>query len=186
MNKITKPAANSSKPAAKVAKSAKVVTPKAAPAPVRKAKPAATPVRQTAPAAKTAKSTVVKSAPVPAVPAELVPARPKSTKAPKVVKAPVAEAKFESPEETRPAATTIVAAVDVGFGNALTLRGEGAGLSWDTGLALACTAADRWTIKLPAAATPLVFKFLINDSVWSGGENFTLAAGADAVFSPVF
>ncbi|NDC74034.1 hypothetical protein EBZ70_01795 [bacterium] len=176
MKKITKPTAKSSVPASKPVKSAKVVT----------KKPAATPVRKTAPAAKTAKSKVVKSAPVPAVPAELVPARPKPTKAPKVVKALVAEAKFESSVETRPAVTTIVAAVDVGFGNVLTLRGEGAGLSWDTGLALACTAADRWTIKLPAAATPLVFKFLINDSVWSVGENFTIAAGADAVFSPVF
>src|SRR5688572_5617630 len=33
----------------------------------------------------------------------------------------------------RPVVTTITARVDVGFGNALFLRGEGAGLSWNKG-----------------------------------------------------
>lgn len=176
MKKITKPAAKSSKPAAKVAKSAKVVTPKAAPAPVRKAKPAE----------KTPKAKAAKAAPVPAVLTELVPDRPKPTRAPKVVKAPAAEPQLEPKAGGKPATITIVAAVDVGFGNVLTLRGEGAGLSWDTGLALACTAADRWTITLPDSAAPVTFKFLVNDKVWSVGENFTLAAGAGAVFSPAF
>ena len=176
MKKITKPAAKSSPSAAKEAKEAKSASPKPAPAPVRQAKPAAK-----APVLK-----VAKAAPAPAVLSELVPARPKPTKAPKVVKAPAAEPTVEPKAGGKSAPITIVAVVDVGFGNALTLRGEGAGLSWDTGLPLACAAANRWTISLPDSAAPVTFKFLVNDSVWSVGENFTLVAGASAVFSPAF
>ena len=181
MKKITKPAAKTSAPASKADKPAKAAAKKAA-APVAAVKKTA-PAPAPAPAVKAVKA---KAAPV-APAAELVPPAPKSTKAPKVVKptpAPKVEAKAEA--EPVPAGTTIVAAVDVGFGNVLTLRGEGAGLSWDAGIALECAAGDRWTITLPASESAPVFKFLINDSVWSVGENYTVASGSSVVLTPVF
>jgi hypothetical protein len=184
MKKITKPAAKTSAPASKADKPAKAVAKKAA-APVAAVKKTA-PTPAPAPAVKAVKAKAAKAAPV-APAAELVPPAPKSTKAPKVVKpapAPKVEAKAEA--EPVPSGTTIVAAVDVGFGNVLTLRGEGAGLSWDAGIALECAAGDRWTITLPASESAPVFKFLINDSVWSVGENYTVASGSSVVLTPVF
>lgn len=175
MKKITKPAAKTPAPASKVEKPAKAV-----------AKKPAAPTPAPAPAAKAVKAKAAKAAPV-APAADLVPPAPKATKAPKVVK-PAAAPKVEAKAEAKPVpvGTTIVAAVDVGFGNALTLRGEGAGLSWDAGIALECAAGDRWTITLPASESAPVFKFLINDSVWSVGENYTVASGSSVVLAPVF
>lgn len=82
--------------------------------------------------------------------------------------------------------TTIVAAIDVGFGNNLTLRGEGPGLSWDVGIPLECTADDRWTITLPETTHPIICKFLINDLTWSAGEDYTVLPGSSVVLSPAF
>ncbi len=180
MKKITKPAAKTPAPASKADKPTKAVA-KKADAPVAAVKKPAP-----APAAKVVKAKAAKAAPV-APAAELVPPAPKATKAPKVVK-PAAAPKVETKAEAKPvsAGTIIVAAVDVGFGNVLTLRGEGAGLTWDTGLALECAAGDRWTITLPSSDSALVFKFLINDSVWSVGENYTVASGTSVVLAPVF
>lgn len=82
--------------------------------------------------------------------------------------------------------TTIVAAVDVGFGNTLTLRGEGPGLSWDVGVPLDCAADDRWTITLPETSHPIICKFLLNDLVWSVGADYTILPGSNVVLSPTF
>jgi hypothetical protein len=82
--------------------------------------------------------------------------------------------------------TTIVAAVDVGFGNGLTIRGAGAGLSWDSGVALTCVHGAQWAITLPASEQPVVCKFLINDESWCLGEDYTVMPGASVVLSPVF
>lgn len=130
-----------------------------------------------------AKSAVAKAAPV-------KPA--KAVKATKPVAAPAvkpAKTSVSSPKaKAKPAAvvTTIVAAVDVGFGNHLTLRGEGPGLSWDVGLPLECVADDRWSISLPETSQPIVCKFLLNDSTWCAGEDYTVLPGSSAVLSPVF
>ena len=83
-------------------------------------------------------------------------------------------------------ATTIVVAVDVGFGNVLTIRGEGAGLSWEVGLPLECSTDDRWTITLPETGHPIICKFLINDSTWCAGQDYTVLPGASIVLSPIF
>jgi hypothetical protein len=82
--------------------------------------------------------------------------------------------------------TTIVAAIDVGFGNHLTLRGEGAGLSWDKGLPLECSADDRWSITLSSGSQPIVCKFLINDETWCTGDDYTVLPGSSVVLSPSF
>ncbi len=82
--------------------------------------------------------------------------------------------------------TTISATVDVGFGNALYLRGEGPGLSWDKGVRMECVADDRWSLALGESARPFVFKFLINDATWSAGPDFTVSPGTTVTLTPTF
>ncbi len=84
------------------------------------------------------------------------------------------------------ARTTITARVDVGFGNDLYLRGEGAGLSWDEGTLMENTSPYEWTFTTTKAKSGIVFKFLINDEVWAEGENLSVAAGGESVTTPSF
>jgi hypothetical protein len=83
-------------------------------------------------------------------------------------------------------ATTIVAQVDVGFGNHLFIRGEGPGLSWERGALMTCVADNRWSYSIPSATRKVTFKLLVNDMTWSGGEDFSAAPGATAVVHPSF
>ena len=83
------------------------------------------------------------------------------------------------------AQTHIIARVDVGFGNVLYVRGEGAGLSWKKGTALANVAPYEWALSLSKKGT-VTFKFLINDELWAEGENITLPAGRESISSPTF
>ena len=82
--------------------------------------------------------------------------------------------------------TTIAARIDVGFGNSLYVRGEGAGLSWEKGILMDCTGDDRWTLVISESAQPLVFKFLLNDEVWSTGEDYTAKSGTQNAYTPGF
>ena len=82
--------------------------------------------------------------------------------------------------------TTITAHLDIGFGNALYLRGEGADLSWDRGTLMNCVADNCWTLELPASARPLLFKFLVNDLSWSAGQDYSVASGDTLATTPTF
>lgn len=82
--------------------------------------------------------------------------------------------------------TTITAQIDVGFGNALYIRGEGPGLSWDKGIVMDCVADDKWVITLSDAAMPVVFKFLLNDITWCVGNDYVVDPGASMTTVPVF
>ena len=86
----------------------------------------------------------------------------------------------------KPLVTTINARIDVGFGNSLYLRGEGAGLSWDKGRLMTCVGADQWQITLPESSRPVLFKFLINDLTWSLGADSVVAPGTTSTFTPEF
>ena len=70
--------------------------------------------------------------------------------------------------KTVSAPATVVVRYDAGWGNALHLRGEGPGLSWDTGTPMCCVNGTEWVWVAPAAGT-VVFKVLHNDSAWSLG-----------------
>lgn len=85
-----------------------------------------------------------------------------------------------------PIVTTITARIDVGFGNALYIRGEGPGLSWDKGVPLNCVGADIWQWTVTEAARPIAFKLLVNDLTWSTGPDFTVAAGTTTTLKPEF
>lgn len=82
--------------------------------------------------------------------------------------------------------TRIMARVDVGFGNALYLRGEGAGLSWEKGALMENISPYEWVFSTTRAKAPIEFKCLINDQIWSEGANQSVAAGGSSISSPVF
>ena len=82
--------------------------------------------------------------------------------------------------------TTIIANVDVGFGNSLFIRGEGAGLSWSKGTPLENVSPYEWAFSSTKAKGEVTFKLLINDEIWSEGENLTVPTGGTSVSSPSF
>jgi len=82
--------------------------------------------------------------------------------------------------------TSIIARVDVGFGNQLYVRGTGADLSWEKGLQLENVSSYEWAFATTKAKSDVVFKFLINDELWAEGDNIIVAKGATSISSPVF
>lgn len=154
------------------------------PAPAIKSVIKKAPVAPAAAASKSAKPKPVKKAVAkpakPAKPAKAaapITAKPEAKTAAKSVIKPVAPARV---------ATTITATIDIGFGNALYLRGEGAGLSWDRGVLMNCVANDCWSLELSESARPLICKFLVNDLTWSAGEDYTVAPGRSVTIVPAF
>jgi hypothetical protein len=115
------------------------------------------------------------------------PAR-KSTIAPKIAK-PVPAAPAPAPAiVTKPKGgrVTIIAKVDVGFGNSLFVRGDEPFLHWAKGIALGNLSGDKWEVVLTGIDRPFQFKFLVNDSSWSTGENYTASPGDTVTISPSF
>ncbi len=82
--------------------------------------------------------------------------------------------------------TSITVKYNVGFGNALYLRGEGAHLSWNKGLPLKNVREDEWTWETESSFTDLKFKVLINDSVYETGDNHALRCGEKVIYAPKF
>jgi hypothetical protein len=80
----------------------------------------------------------------------------------------------------------ISAKIDIGFGNALFIRGNGPGLSWDKGLSLDCITSDNWTIILQGVDKPFSFKLVLNDDTWSTGPDYSAAPGETVTLTPVF
>ncbi len=105
-------------------------------------------------------------------------------KAPPVKKA-VSAAPAPTAIPTATAPITIEAKIDVGFGNRLFLRGQGAGLSWDRGTPLECVDSQTWRLTVPAK-DKLQFKLLINDSVWAKGEDMVITPGKRVELVPAF
>ena len=87
---------------------------------------------------------------------------------------------------SEPPATFISVQVDIGFGNHLTIRGSGPGLSWDEGLIMDCVGPNLWTVSIKKAAKPVIFKVLVNDLSWSAGVDYTVAAGKSVTITPTF
>ncbi len=83
------------------------------------------------------------------------------------------------------AEATIEVKVDVGFGNALYLRGQGSGLNWERGVPLSCVDGGTWRWS-QTVASPITFKVLLNDQVWSAGKDLVVAPGQKVEVSPTF
>jgi hypothetical protein len=85
-----------------------------------------------------------------------------------------------------PPATFISAQIDIGFGNHLTLRGEGPGLSWDRGLVMDNVGQNLWTASVKGATQPVVFKVLVNDLTWNTGDDYVVEPGQSITVYPSF
>jgi hypothetical protein len=104
------------------------------------------------------------------------------------VKSPAqaAEVTAVQPSSEQEVITAVEAKIDVGFGNLLYIRGQGDGLNWDEGKPLQCVAPNIWVWSTTRATGKVVFKLLINDQVWSQGEDWTVRAGEKAKVVPAF
>ena len=179
----TKPAAPAPAPApAKPVEAAKPAAPAPAPAkPVEAAKPAAP-----APApAKPVEAAKPAAAPAPAS-ASVKPAESVKTTKPAVS---AKAAKSAAPAKTGAPVTIIVAKHDAGYGNNLYIRGEGAGLSWETGALMKNVENDVWVWTTNETAKGAIsFKFLLNDSTehWSIGDNLSASTGETTTVIPYF
>ncbi len=127
------------------------------------------------------------TAPAPAPKTAAPAAAKKSTVAPKI-KAPSAPAPETPVVVTKPKASsvTIVAKIDVGFGNTLFLRGDAPSLSWDKGVELSNGGNDHWELVLHGIDRPFHFKLLVNDGIWSAGDDFTASPGDTLTLTPSF
>ena len=142
-------------------------------------KPTASP----APATKSAASKTVAATKTTAATIKVTSATPVAMLAPAPARVAAPAVK---PVTSKPVKTTITAKIDVGFGNALFVRGEGAGLSWEKGLAMENVGSDVWRVVLAESARSYTFKFLINDTTWSAGPDFTAACGTNVTLTPEF
>ena len=133
----------------------------------------------------TKKVAATKAEPI-AVPATKVAAKKVVAKKAAVKKVAAKKAAPKSAPAPKAATTTINAAVDVGFGNTLFLRGEGAGLSWEKGIPMDCNGDNIWSISVSDAKESITFKLLINDSHWCAGENQVAKPGETVSVSPCF
>ena len=100
-------------------------------------------------------------------------------------KSTVAKVKAVTTKKSSAKLTTIEARIDVGFGNNLFLRGEGNGLSWNSGVPLQCVDGKTWRWSTQATDN-LKFKLLLNDAVWSQGEDLVAKPGAKVEIQPQF
>ena len=141
------------------------------------------PTTSPAPATKSAASKTVAAKKTTAATVKSTTATPVAMLAPSA--APVA-APAVKPAASKPVKTTISAKIDVGLGNALFVRGEGPGLSWEKGLAMENVQNDLWRVVIEESARSYTFKFLINDTTWSAGPDFTAACGTSVTVTPEF
>jgi hypothetical protein len=81
--------------------------------------------------------------------------------------------------------TIIDIKLDVGFGNAVFLRGNGGGLTWERGVPLACVDGKTWR-WIGMVQCPVIFKPLINDQIWSAGDDMTVKPGQKLEIKPIF
>lgn len=82
--------------------------------------------------------------------------------------------------------TIVEANFDVGPGDALFIRGQGDGLSWDKGQQLSPGFGGRWIWKTSNAKGKVLFKLLLNDKVWAKGKDVGVDAGKMIEVVPVF
>lgn len=82
--------------------------------------------------------------------------------------------------------TKIIISSDVGWGNALYIRGDHAGLTWEKGILMDNITPDRWEWKTVTAHPGLNFKILINDQIWQKGENLHIHLGETMMLAPEF
>ncbi len=86
----------------------------------------------------------------------------------------------------KPGRTRITIKYDVGFQNAVYLRGDGPDLSWNRGIKLKNVKADEWVWETDRPFKAGEFKVLVNDTHFEQGENHRLVPGAHLEYTPRF
>ncbi|MDC4233265.1 alpha-amylase family glycosyl hydrolase [Actinomyces sp. B33] len=84
--------------------------------------------------------------------------------------------------------TTVRVHANVGYGNAIAIRGDAYPFTWSSGRAARWTEGDVWvyeTERIPAG-TPINLKALVNDSTWQSGDNTVAEAGSVIDIYPSF
>ena len=129
-------------------------------------------------------------APAKAEAAKPIPAKAKEEKpaAPAKAKSTKAAPKVSATENRAGSVVTVVVAkYDVGYGSNLYIRGDSAGLGWETGTLMKNVENDVWVWTTNEVLEGTVeFKFLINDEVWCTGENMSAPAGETTTLYPTF
>jgi hypothetical protein len=96
-------------------------------------------------------------------------------------------ATLNPPEKKKGASTTrVIVKYDVGFGNALYIRGKGANLNWDKGIMLRNVKPNEWHWETDLPFNACEFKILINDNEYEAGDNHPLTAGSSIQYTPRF
>ena len=75
---------------------------------------------------------------------------------------------------------------DVGFGNILFIRGQGAGLNWEKGQMMKNLSKDEWVWETDLSFNACEFKVLLNDQGFESGDNHKLLQGANFEYTPRF
>lgn len=75
---------------------------------------------------------------------------------------------------------------DAGFGNALFLRGEGAGLNWDKGIQLKNEGPTSWYWETDSLFDAIECKVVLNDQQYELGPNHRLLHGEWLDYAPSF
>ena len=84
--------------------------------------------------------------------------------------------------------TTITVIYDAGFGNNLYIRGEGPGLNWEKGFPLLNIGPETWIwMNITSSEIEMMrFKILLNDNIWSIGNNREANVGDAHYIIPTF
>lgn len=82
--------------------------------------------------------------------------------------------------------TSVVIQYDIGFSNHFSIRGEGAGLSWEKGVPLTNIKSNEWIWETDLPFETCHFKVLINDQAYEQGENHQIKEGDTLSYTPLF
>jgi hypothetical protein len=93
---------------------------------------------------------------------------------------------FASGPKKKGPITRVTVKYDVGFSNALYLRGKGANLNWDRGVMLKNVKSNEWLWETDVPFSSCEFKVLINDRQYEVGENHPLTCGTSIQYTPRF
>jgi hypothetical protein len=80
----------------------------------------------------------------------------------------------------------VTAKINVGWGRQLFIRGEGGGLDWNVGIPMQNVTEDEWIWETKTKDAVVTFKLLVDDTLWSSGDNYSATCGADVVVAPSF
>lgn len=149
------------------------------------AKPAAAKAAETSKPAPTKAAEAAKPAPVKAT----APAKAKEEKSaskPKAAAKPAAKSAGAAKVGSA-IVTVVIAKYDAGYGNNLYIRGNSAGLNWESGVLMKNVENDVWVWTTNEALREAVeFKLLLNDQEWCEGENMCASAGETTTVAPTF